>query len=225
MVFQTVAIGEQPIKETLPVGFLATIFTINMLALLNFSSVFVAMIKIGKALDAPEILILQLPTSLFAAIACAAPMTPYLLHRLGARRLLTFAVIGLCVTTVLASLCQTFWQLIVVLFIHGLFCAPLSPATQAAVKETLNDRDLGVGMAVWGAGNYAGGLIGPLLAGVMITVFGWRSLFLIPLPFVLLVIPLILFVIKTKPDKTARPDAVSMMIAPIAMLLLVGTAS
>ena len=206
-------------------GFLATIFTINLLAFLNFSSVFVAMVQIGTALDAPESLILQLPTSLYAAIAFAAPMTPYLLRRLGARRMLILAIVGLCVTTVLASLCQTFWQLIVVLFVHGLFCAPLSPATQAAVKETLHDRDLGVGMAVWGAGNYAGGLIGPLLAGVMITVFGWRSLFLIPLPFALLVIPLILAAIKTRPDKAVRPDAVSMIIAPVAMLLLVGTAS
>jgi hypothetical protein len=72
MVFQTATIGGQPNGETMPIGFLATIFTINMLALLNFSSVFVAMVEIGKALDAPEILILQLPTSLFAAIACAA---------------------------------------------------------------------------------------------------------------------------------------------------------
>ncbi len=206
-------------------GFLATIFIINLLAFLNFSSVFVAMVEIGKALEAPENLVLQLPTALYAAIACAAPMTPYLLRRLGTRRLLVLAVVGLCVTTVMASLCQTFWQLIVVLFLHGLFCAPLSPATQAAVKETLPDRDMGVGMAIWGAGNYAGGLIGPLLAGVMITAFGWRSLFLIPLPFALLVIPLILIVLKSKPDSTARPDAVSMVMAPIAMLLLVATAS
>ena len=94
------------------------------------------------------------------AIACAAPATPFLLLRLGARRLLICAMIGLLATTVLASLCQTFWQLAIVLFLHGVFVAPISPATQAAVKERLNQHDLGVGMAVWGAGNYAGGLIG-----------------------------------------------------------------
>ncbi|MBT6202361.1 MAG: MFS transporter [Rhodospirillaceae bacterium] len=211
--------------ERLPLAFLATIFWVNLLAFLNFSSVFVAMVEIGHAIKAPDTMILQLPTALYAAIACAAPATPYLLQRLGPRRLLMFSMIGLSATTVLASQCQNFWQLMAVLFLHGLFCAPISPATQAAVKDNIPDRDLGIGMAIWGAGNYAGGLVGPLLAGIMVTVFGWRSIFIIPLPFVLLAFPLVMTAIKSTADRTARPDAVSMLMAPIAMLFLVATAS
>jgi MFS family permease len=225
MVVHAPPVLEPTLRRALPLGFLATIFIINVAGYMNFASVFVAMVQIGKALDAPVSMALQLPTALYVATACAAPMTPFLLRRLGPRWLLLFSILGLCATTILASLCQTFWQLIVVLFVHGLFYAPLSPATQAAVKETLDRRDLGIGMAVWGAGNYAAGLIGPLLAGIMITAFGWRSLFLIPLPFALLVIPLVWMVIRSDPDRRARADAVSMIYAPILMLLLVATAS
>jgi len=218
-------VAPSDVKTQLPLAFLGAVFWINLLAFLNFSSVFVAMNQIGSALDAPESMTLQLPTALYAAIACAAPATPYLLLRLGPRRLLLGAMIGLSATTVLASLCQTFWQLVVVLFLHGMFCAPISPATQAAVKERLSNHDLGIGMAIWGAGNYAGGLIGPLIAGTMITVFGWRSLFLIPLPFVLIALPLVIAVIAKTDTTRPRPDVASLVVAPLAMLLLVVSAS
>ena len=91
------------LHERTPLGFLATVFAANFLALLNLSMVVVAMMPIDRALGAPQHLTLQLPCALFGAMVCAAPVTPYLLRRWGTQPVLLTAVTGLAVTSVVCT--------------------------------------------------------------------------------------------------------------------------
>lgn len=120
-----------------PYFFLAAVFWVNVLAFFNIAAILVAMVKIASALDASRMMTLQLPTALYVAVACAAPVTPWLLRRLGPRRRLLASIAGLAVTTLAAAFCTSIWPLLVILFLHGLFSAPVSPATQAAVTQRL----------------------------------------------------------------------------------------
>jgi MFS family permease len=209
----------------LPLGFLFTVFVANLLAFLNFSIVIVAMVPINKAFGAPEYMTLQLPCALFGAMVCAVPVTPFLLRRWGTRRLLLMAVIGLAVTTSLAALSATMWQLALVLFLNGLASAPVAPATQTAVNARMAGPDRGIGMAVWGAGMYAGGLIGPMVAGLLLDTFGWRVLFLVPLPLALLTPALVSWFLKPASGEVVSGDLASLVLAPLAILLIVTTCS
>ena len=211
--------------EKAPVVFLATIFTVNVLAFFNMVGILVAMVSIAAALDAPRQLTLQLPTALYIAVACAAPATPWLLDRLGARRLLLASIAGMSVTTLSAALSDSFWPLLAILFVHGLFCAPVSPATQAAVSQRMGERQRGIGMAVWGAGNYASYLIGPLLAGWLVVHVGWHAILLMPLGFAMLALPLVLLAVPRSVPVFIGADAATLALAPLAVLLLLATAS
>jgi len=207
------------------IRFLAAVFAVNLLAFLNVSAMFVAMADIGKALGTPEALVPLLPTSLYAAVVCVAPATPFLLARLGPRRLLLLAIAGTSATTALAFVTPGFWGLVAALFAHGLFCAPIVPATQAVTGQRFAGEARGVAMAVWGAGSYASWLVGPLLAGVMVGVFGWRSLFLIPLPFAALSVLLVLWGMERGAIARKAADLASLGLAPLVMVLLVATTS
>ncbi len=209
----------------LPYAFLTTIFAVNLLAFLNFVGIFVAMVSIAEELDAPTFLALQLPVALYVAVACAAPATPWLLQRFGARRLLLYAITGMLATTVAAAVSENFWLLLVILFIHGLFCAPISPASQSAVSERMGTSNLGVGMAVWGAGNYASYLIGPLIAGWIVDQFSWHWIMLLPLPFALLALPLVRYAVPPGGGGAGRADRATVVLAPLAILLLLATVS
>lgn len=213
------------LDRPVPLGFLATVFVANLLALMNFSVVVVAMVPIDAALDAPEHMTLQLPCALFAAMVCAAPVTPYLLRRWGTRRVLLMSVIGLAVTTTLASLCNNIWQLALVMFFSGLASAPVVSSTQAAVDMHMPGSDRGIGMAVWGAGVYASGLIGPLVASYLLDAFGWRALFLAPLPLTLATAILIVQSLRPEPAKRLPGDVATLVLAPLTILLLVSTCS
>ena len=211
--------------ERAPIAFLVTIFTVNVLAFFNMVGILVAMVSIAAALDAPRHLTLQLPTALYIAVACAAPATPWLLDRLGARRLLLASIAGMSLTTLAAALTASFWPLLAILFAHGLFCAPVSPATQAAVSQRMGESQRGIGMAVWGAGNYASYLIGPLLAGWLLVHVGWQAILLMPLGFAMLALPLVLLAVPRAVPVFVGADAATLALAPLAVLLLLATAS
>ena len=163
------------LDQPVPLGFLATVFVANFLALLNLSMVVIAMMPIDRALGAPEHLTLQLPCALFGAMVCAAPVAPFLLRRWGTRRLLLAAVTGLAVTSALAALSTNIWQLTMVLFLSGLASAPVASATLVGVDTHMPGANRGSGMAVWGAGIYASGLMGPLMAGYLLDTYVQRQ--------------------------------------------------
>jgi len=209
--------------QDFPAGFLLTVFLVNVLALLNFCALTVAMITISQSLHAPDSVAILLPTAFYAAMACVVPATPFLLRHWNTRRLLVTAILGLAATTALAAICTNFWQLAAVLFMHGLAGAPVAAATQAAVSNLLPGPERGIGMAVWGGGIYAGGIIGPLHADVLLDTLGWQALFLAPLPLALVVLPLVLKYVPPLPRVRAPADAASLLLAPLTIFLLVMT--
>lgn len=213
------------LDQPVPLGFLATVFVANFLALLNLSMVVIAMMPIDKALGAPEHLTLQLPCALFGAMVCAAPVAPFLLRRWGTRRLLLAAVTGLAVTSALAALSTNIWQLTMVLFLSGLASAPVASATLVGVDTHMPGANRGIGMAVWGAGIYASGLMGPLMAGYLLDTYGWRAIFLVPLPITLITALLISRYLRRAPVRPVSGDLATLVLAPLTIMFLVGTCS
>jgi DHA2 family methylenomycin A resistance protein-like MFS transporter len=103
--------------------------------------------------------------------------------RIGLRRMFLFGAVVFTAASAACAAAPSITALISARIVQGLGAAALLPATLALIPYLFRDR---VGRAraavVWvgiGAGAVA---LGPLIGGVLIDAFGWRSIFLINLP-------------------------------------------
>src|SRR3954447_15828506 len=111
--------------------------------------------------------------------------------RLGRRRLLLMGAAGFAGASVVAALAPTALALIVARGIQGAAGATLMPSTLALIRQLFTDeRRRTVALGVWTASFALGGVVGPLLAGGLLSRFWWGSVFLVGVPVMLLLLVL-----------------------------------
>ncbi len=170
----------------------ALILLVNMVASGNLAAIGVALPGLSAGLDVPPAQALWVADAFLVANVCATPMTPFLLERLGARRLLLACVVGLMAASALGAVAHALLPLAVVVFVQGLCAAPLLPATQTIAVERFPGAQRAYGMAVWATGSTAGQLLGALLGGWLCARFGWPFIFAPAVVLGLATVPLIL---------------------------------
>ncbi len=153
------------------------ILLVNMLTTLNIAAVGVTLPAIGVALGVSPAEVMWLADAYLIATVCTTPLTAFLMERFGPRRLLVACIAGTIVASGLAAMARGLLPLVGLLFVLGLFAAPLLPATQTLVVARFTGSRRGTGMAIWGAGGTAGALIGALLGGWLCTRFSWPWIF------------------------------------------------
>lgn len=126
---------------------------------------------------------------------------------LGARRVFIAGSLGLAVSSIGAGLAPTTACLVIARAVQGLAAAAIAPAGLALLTALFpagaeRNRALGI----WGALGAAGAPIGSLGGGLLTAGMGWRSIFLINVPFALLAA--LLAVRAIQPD-SSRPRRVS----------------
>jgi len=72
--------------------------------------------------------------------------------------------------------------------IQGLGAAMASPSTLSILTSTFTGKSRGVAFGIWGATAGAGGALGPLIGGLLITNASWRWAFLVNIPIVIIAI-------------------------------------
>lgn len=151
---------------------------------------------IGRALGIPEIRDNRLTEAFMAAQVCLLPITGRLIAAWGVAAVLrrcSLGFIAAAIATVAVASSPTLRSLdslVLLLVLQGMFAAPLTPATQALVVRTYPEAARTRGLALWAIGQYAGFVVGALLAGWIVENVAWQSLFAIapvvaaiPLPF------------------------------------------
>jgi MFS transporter, DHA2 family, multidrug resistance protein len=170
----------------------ALILLVNMVASGNLAAIGVALPALSTGLGVPPTQALWIADAFLVANVCATPMTPFLLERLGARRLLLVCVVGIMTASALAAVADAMLPLAVVVFMQGLCAAPLLPATQTIAVDRFPGAQRSRGMAVWATGSTAGQLLGALLGGWLCARFGWPWIFAPAVVLGLATLPLIL---------------------------------
>ncbi len=98
----------------------------------------------------------------------------------------TIFLVGFALFTLASTLCSLAPTLLILQIaraFQGLGAALLVPNSLALLNTIYTDaRKRGQAIAVWAAVASIGALSGPLLGGVLVNAFGWRSIFLINLP-------------------------------------------
>lgn len=137
----------------------------------------------------------------------------------GRRRLF---MLGLAVFTAGSLLCAaapTVSVLIAGRAIAGLGAALLVPASLSIIRVVWHDETArGRALGVWAACNGLAMAIGPTVGGVLIGHFGWRSIFLVVIPFSLAGLALATFSIPESSDRQGRDfDITAQLLGAIAL--------
>ena len=103
--------------------------------------------------------------------------------------------------------------------VTGLGAAMVVPASLAIIRVVWTDpADRGRALGIWAGCNGLAFAIGPTLGGLLIDLFGWRSIFTIVVPFALAAIALALCVIpETAHREERRFDALAQVLAILAL--------
>ena len=106
--------------------------------------------------------------------------------RIGRRKLLLIGAAAFALTSILAAMAQTAGMLIFARALLGIAGATVAPSTLSLIMNMFRDeseRNRAIG--VWGTAFALGGLVGPLIGGVLLHFFHWGSVFLVNVPIML----------------------------------------
>lgn len=110
----------------------------------------------------------------------------------GYRRVLIFGLIGFIVTSLVCGLASTSLQLVVSRMAQGATAALMTPQVTSMVQLLYRPRERVAILGVFGILGGAAAVAGPLIGGILIDAnlfgLGWRMIFLVNLPFGLLLL-------------------------------------
>jgi MFS family permease len=150
----------------------------------------------------------------------ALPLGGRLSDQFGGRRVFLVAVAVFALTSLACGMAGNLGQLVGCRFLQGLACGVLLPAGSGIVAHAFG-RDRDRALALFTSVFPFGAIAGPLLGGLILTVAGWRGIFLISLPIGLVLLVAGHLLVRDPPRK--RPQRVDLAgIVLITVMLLTG---
>jgi EmrB/QacA subfamily drug resistance transporter len=119
----------------------------------------------------------------------------------GRKRFYTVGFIIFTVGSVLCALSMTDLQLVLFRALQGLGAAFISANSPAIVTDTFPREERGKALGINTMAVYTGLMVGPVLGGVLVQNYGWRSIFFVNVPIGIVVVALTTLKLKEK-----RPD-------------------
>jgi DHA2 family multidrug resistance protein-like MFS transporter len=111
--------------------------------------------------------------------------------RIGRRRLLLMGAAAFGVASVLAAFSTSAATLIAARALLGVAGATLMPSTLSLIRNMFHDaRQRTVAIGIWTTSFSIGGILGPLLGGLLLDHFWWGSVFLLAVPAMVLLLAL-----------------------------------
>ncbi|WP_380172105.1 MFS transporter [Kineococcus sp. DHX-1] len=144
--------------------------------------------------------------------------------RHGARKLLLIGSAGFGLVSLFAAFADSATALIAARVALGIFGATLMPSTLSLLRSTFTDREQRrTAFAVWAGGFAAGGALGPIVGGWLLEHFWWGSVFLLNVPFMVLLLVLAPLVVREHRGGGVhgRLDVLSVVVSVLALTSLV----
>jgi MFS family permease len=155
------------------------------------SSLNIALPVIQKDIAVNLILLSWIPTVF--VLANAAFILPFgrLSDIIGRKKIFTYGVLIYTIASLFAGYSFSGVLLIIFSFLQGLGCSMIFATGVALLSSVYPSNRRGEALGIYVTAVYIGLFLGPLLGGVLVENFGWRSIFLINVPFGLLLYALI----------------------------------
>src|SRR5262249_15434968 len=135
-------------------------------------------------------------------------------------RLRVFGAVAFSRAWLGAAYSQTAGQLIAARALQGVAGATLMPSTLALIRNMFHDeKQRRTAIAIWTGATMSGIALGPVLSGVLLDHFWWGSVFLINVPFMILLLALApALVPEFRAPQAGRFDLVSSVLSLGAVL-------
>lgn len=124
-----------------------------------------------------------LSAGFMAAVTVAMLTTPWLLGRFGYRHTYFAAVILLAVGGIAGGLGTSFELVLAMRVVEGLAAGAMQPIPPVIVLQLFGRQEQGKAMGIFGFGVVLAPALGPSIGGVLVEMFGWRSIFFVVVPF------------------------------------------
>ena len=143
--------------------------------------------------------------------------------RIGRRRLLMIGATAFGAASVLAAFADSAEMLIFARAILGVAAATLAPSTLSLIRNMfLDDRERTTAIGIWVGCFSAGGIVGPVLGGMLLEHFWWGSVFLLAVPMMVLLLILAPLLLPEYRDPNAGAlDVPSALLATSAVLTMI----
>jgi DHA2 family multidrug resistance protein-like MFS transporter len=211
------AAGEQPERAGLV---LISLIAVAAVANLNLSVANVALPSIGKAFDSSQTTLDLVAVGFSLGLAASVLYLGALGDRYGRKLMLVFGMALSLPACLLAAYAPSDGVLFAARVLGGLSAGMAYPTTLALITALWSGPGRTKAIALWSA--IGGGIaaLGPLVAGALLEVFWWGSVFLITLP--LAVVALLLAVIFVPSHVNETTDPVDNL-GGVLSIVLVGT--
>lgn len=194
-----------------------------LLISMDLSVLYLAVPRLSSALRPSSVQLLWI-TDIYGFLLAGSLITMGSLgDQIGRRKLLMIggSVFGLA--SILAAFSTSAAMLIAARAVMGVAGATLAPSSLALVSNMFHDPTQRTrAISVWAASLSAGGAVGPVVGGVLLTFFWWGSVFLVAVPImVLLAMTAPALLPEYRNPQSARLDLTSVVLSLGTLLLIV----
>jgi MFS transporter, DHA2 family, methylenomycin A resistance protein len=142
--------------------------------------------------------------------------------RIGARRVFAYGLTAFAAGSAACAAAPALGVLIAARAIQGLGASALLPCSLALIVHQFPDpRARARALGVWGGMGSLGVAAGPVIGGVLVSLVGWRSIFLVNVPVCLLTVFLLRrYVRESPPNPSRRPDVPGTLLGVVSLACL-----
>ena len=143
--------------------------------------------------------------------------------RVGRRKVLLIGAAAFGIASVFAAFARTAETLILARAMLGIAGATIAPSTLSLVVNMFgheDERNRAIG--IWGTAFAVGGLVGPVIGGVILAHFHWGAVFLINVPIMLALLSAAPFLLpEYKSPQSGRLDLLSVLLSLMSVLPMI----
>lgn len=196
---------------------LATILG-SSVASLDATVVNIALPRIGEDLDTDVAGLQWTLNGYTLTLAAFILLGGSLGDRLGRRKVFLWGAAGFAVASVLCGAAVNIEMLVGARVLQGIAGALLTPGSLALISSSIHRQDQGAAIGLWSGFGGVAGALGPFLGGWLIDSVGWRSIFYLNVPLVLVVV---LVTLRHVPE-SRDPNAIARLDVPGAVVVALG---
>lgn len=171
-------------------GTLAVAMLGSAIVFLDGSFVYLALQRIG--LELPSTILGRLEGQTYVTSGYLATLAAFLVlagalgDYYGRRRIFVIGLVGFGLTSIMTGLAPNLELLVVGRLLQGLAGSLLVPSSLSIITHAFEGASRARAFGLWAAATSALATLGPPIGGILVETVGWRSLFLINVPLVIL---------------------------------------